>query len=110
MFKHINKPVSKLIHQSRYGIVGVSDKQRLDEWEGFVQRCMEYSGGYSMFNQSCQEYVIYMMYDLCYPPLFNVSDTKGLLPLLVVIFPFFWHALGRWIRDMCVAIVADIFT
>ncbi|PMD64517.1 uncharacterized protein K444DRAFT_608998 [Hyaloscypha bicolor E] len=69
----------------QYGIVGLSDRHTLGQWEDFIQKCIQ-PGGYNVSNQSCQEYVIFNMYYLCYPPLFNMSDTKSLGPIILVVF------------------------
>lgn len=68
----------------QYGIVGLTDDATsptsTEEWRGFVEDCMDQ---YSSVNRSCQEFVIFAMYNLCHPPFFNVSDLKSLGPLAI---------------------------
>jgi hypothetical protein len=80
--------------------VGLSDKYTLGKWEDFVQKCVK-AGGYNLANQSCQEYVIFIMYYLCYPPLFNMSDTKSLGPIMLVVLPLYIPFLYKLLEELC---------
>jgi len=68
---------------------------------------MSYFGGYRSSNQSCQEFVIFIMYNLCHPPFFNMSDIKSLVPVALVILPFFLPLFGKWLQDLYEFLVKD---
>jgi hypothetical protein len=74
---------------SRYGIVGLTDSEGLNDiqtkWRGFVEDWMSVAK-YNSATRSCQEFVVFAMYYLCDPVFFNMSDLKSLLlPLLCVV-------------------------
>jgi len=89
-----------LTNQYSYGIVGVATDAKvsgLKDWKEKVDRRMQELGGYSVANQSCQEFVIYMMAHICDPFLVNMSDFKSMIPIAIVVtvlnFTMLWDAL-----------------
>jgi hypothetical protein len=68
----------------RYGIVGLTDGEmikKLPEFCEFVKYSLE---KYSSVTSSCQEYVVLLMYLTCHPIMFNMSDTKALIPFIIL--------------------------
>lgn len=96
---------------SRYGIVGLTDSEGLDDiqtkWRGFVEDWMSVTQ-YNSATRSCQEFVIFAMYYLCHPAFFNMSDLKSLLPPLFCVVLIHLDLVLRTSLAVVMLIKADI--
>jgi hypothetical protein len=74
---------------SRYGIAGICDKPD-DKQRELVKKVYHgMSGEYSSSYQSCQEFAVLSLCLLCNEPLYNMSDTKSLGPIILVILIYY---------------------
>lgn len=97
---------------SRYGIVGLTDSEGLDDiqkkWRGFVEDWMSVAK-YNSATRSCQEFVVFAMYYLCHPAFFNMSDLKSLLPPLICVVLIYLDLVLRMSLAIVMLIKADVF-
>jgi hypothetical protein len=90
------------------GLTSEASSDAINEWEGFVLDCMDFYGGYNSANRSCQEFVIFLMYYMCHPPFFNMSDAKSLVPILISLSLLNLDWLGKSVMEVLVNCVKDL--